>query len=86
MTHDYPEKILAQLAIHGVRPGPTTRPELLHEFVNDLYRFELRRLRRRQVAGEILKNEYVPHVVALRKKYILISIPVRRWTDPGPNT
>ena len=80
MTYDYPEKILAQLEIHGVRPVPGTRPELLHEFVSDLYRFELRRLRRRQVAGDLPRDQYVPHVVELRKKYILISIPVRLWT------
>ena len=80
MTYEYPEKILAQLVTHGVSPTPSTPPELLKEFVSDLYRFELRRLRRSQVAGETPKSEYVAHVVALRKKYILISIPVRLWT------
>ena len=52
----------------------------MHEFVSDLYRFELRRLKLRQVAGEIEKQDYSPHVVALRRKYILISVPIGRWT------
>ena len=62
--------------------GPRLRrpPELVHEFVNDLYRFELRRLRQRQVRGEIPKHEYSRHVIALRKQYLLVSLPLRHWT------
>lgn len=61
---------------------PTTPPELLQEFVNDLYRFELRRLRKRYVRGEIKKLDYSSHVIALRKKYLLVSVPVGRWMVP----
>ena len=61
---------------------PTTPPELLHEFVNDLYRFELRRLRKRYLRGEIEKLAYSNHVIALRKKYLLVSVPVGRWVVP----
>ena len=61
---------------------PTTPPELLHEFVNDLYRFELRRLRKRYVSGEIKKLDYSRYVIALRKKYLLVSVPVGRWMVP----
>jgi hypothetical protein len=52
----------------------------VHEFVSDLYRFELRRLKQRQVRGEIEKQDYSAHVVALRRRYILISVPIVRWT------
>ena len=81
MTVRYRPQILAELERHGVRPTPGTSPQLVHEFVNDLYRFELRRLRERQVGGEIPRHEYAAHVVALRKKYILVSVPVRLWTE-----
>ena len=83
MTFHYRPQILAELATHGVRPAPHTRPELVHEFVNDLYRYELRRLRARQVRGEIPRPAYSAHVVELRKKYILVSVPLRLWTEPA---
>ena len=79
-TYEYQPQVLAELETHGIRPRATTPPELVHEFVSDLYRFELRRLRARQVSGAIPKRAYSTHVVELRKKYILVSIPVRLWT------
>ena len=79
MTFHYRPQIFKELQRHGVRPTSATPPELVHEFVSDLYRFELRRLRKRQVRGEIEKQDYTAHVVALRKKYILVSVPVQRW-------
>lgn len=75
----YRPQVFEELLRHGVRPTSATPPELVHEFVNDLYRFELRRLKQRQVRGEIEKQDYAAHVVALRKKYILVSVPVQRW-------
>ena len=76
----YRPEVLEALAAHGVRPTPATRPELVHEFVSDLYRFELRRLRARQVRGEIPRQEYSSHVIALRRQYLLVSVPLRHWT------
>ena len=43
----YRADVLAELIRHGVRPTERTRPELAHEFVSDLYRWELRALRDR---------------------------------------
>ena len=83
MTFRYRPQVLDELSGHGVRPTTSTRPEVVHEFVNDLYRFELRRLRARQVRGEIPRAEYAGQVVELRKKYLLVSVPVRLWTEPG---
>jgi hypothetical protein len=48
----YRPEVLEQLLRHGVRPTDMTRPELVHEFVSDLYRHELRALRDRLVAKE----------------------------------
>ena len=80
VRYRYRPQVLEALAAHGVRPTPSTRPELVHEFVSDLYRFELRRLRARQVRGEIPRQEYSRHVVALRRRYLLVSVPLRHWT------
>jgi hypothetical protein len=74
MTYHYSLDVLEQLALHGVRPTPATRPELVHEFVSDLYRYELRRLRERLVRREIPKVGYYDRVVALRRKYPLVSL------------
>ena len=48
-TYRFRADVLEQLEKHGVRPTAATRPELVHEFVSDLYRYELRRLRDRLV-------------------------------------
>ena len=80
MVHHYRLEVLKALEAHGVRPTPATRPELVQEFVNDLYRFELRRLRARQVSGEIPRHEYSRHVLDLRRQYPLVSVPLRHWT------
>ena len=81
MTYDYRAPVLAELKTHGIRPKSTTPPTLVHEFVSDLYRYELRRLRDRQIRGEIPKRDYSTHVVELRRKYLLMSVPVGLWTN-----
>ena len=67
------------LAGHGLCPGPDTRPAAVREALNDLYRYEIRRLRRRLLAGEFPKAEYLDHVVELRRRYWLLSVPVDNW-------
>jgi hypothetical protein len=80
-SYRYRADVLEQLWTHGVQPTATTRPELVHEFVNDLYRFELRRLRDRLVRGEIPKIGYYDRVVALRVKYPLVSLKPHEWLE-----
>jgi hypothetical protein len=70
----YAPAILDALLAHGIRPRSTTPPELVHEFVSDLYRYELRRLRDRLTAGEFPKNAYFGRVVELRRQYPLVSL------------
>jgi hypothetical protein len=81
MAHRYKTAVLAQLSAHGIRPTATTRPELVHEFVNDLYRYELRRVRARLRRREIVKAEYYGHVVEVRRRYPLLSLKLGQWTD-----
>jgi hypothetical protein len=66
--------VLERLESHGIRPRPTTRPEVVREFVNDLYRYEIRALRDRLLRGEFPKNTYLDRVVTLRNKYSVLAL------------
>lgn len=77
----YRAEIRAALLAHGVRPSARTPPELVHEFVSDLYRFELRRLRDRLLRHEFPKRDYAARVVALRDRYRIISLRPREWIE-----
>lgn len=72
-------EILDELARHGLRPRPGTTPERLREQINDLYRIEIRKLRDRCRAGEFPTRELPQHVIALRRRYLLLSIPMTQW-------
>ena len=77
----YRSEILTELSRHGVQPKPTTNPELVHEFVSDLYRYELRLLRDRLVRREIQKIGYADRVLELRRKYPLLSLKPWQWLE-----
>jgi hypothetical protein len=79
VTFRYRPDVLEQLWRHGVQPRETTPPELVHDFVNDLYRYELRRLRDRLRGGIVQKSDYFQHVVDLRRKYPLVSLKAHEW-------
>lgn len=80
MGFNYYDHVLAELARHGISPSETTPPELIHEFINDLYVYEIRKLRDRLRAGAFPKNEYAGRVADLRRRYPILSLPVRYWT------
>ena len=79
MVYEYAPEALEVLAGHGLQPGPDTSPALVREALSDLYRYEIRRLRRRLLAGEFPREAYSGQVIDLRKQYWLLSIPVERW-------
>lgn len=79
----YHPDILEALAGHGLRPRADTPPERLRDAISDLYRHEIRRLRDRCRAGEFPVSDLSSQVVALRRRYVLLSIPVARWTVDG---
>jgi hypothetical protein len=81
MVYKYRGEVLAQLLLHGVRPTPATPPQLVYDFVNDLYRYELRRLRDALVSGAIPKVGYYDRVVGLRRKYPLVSFKPHLWVE-----
>jgi len=80
----YTPEVLDELARHGLTPGPHTAPALLREQINDLYRIEIRKLRDRCRAGDIPVGELSSHVIELRKRYLLLSLPVDAWVEPEP--
>jgi hypothetical protein len=84
VAYQYHAKVLDELARHGLRPQPGTSPERLRDAVLDLYRYEIRRLRADLLAKRILKRDYAGHVIELRKRYVLLSVPVELWLIPSP--
>jgi hypothetical protein len=78
----YRPQILEELARHGLCPLPSTSPIALRDAVRDLYRYEIKRLRSTLLAGRIAKKDYAAHVVALRTRYPLLSVPPALWTQP----
>ena len=80
MDYVYKPEVLDELAAHGLRPGPDTPPQLLRDALRDLYKYEIKVLRSRLLAGAFPKDEYAGRVIALRRRYPLLSIPVQIWT------
>jgi hypothetical protein len=81
MNYRYKPDVLEQLLAHGVKPMPTTPPEIIREFLNDLYRYELRRLRDRLIRREIAKPDYYGRVVSVRERYPLLSRKLWQWME-----
>lgn len=71
--------VLEALAGHGLRPLPDTSVDVLRDQVSDLYRYEIRQLRARLLAGGIAKASYADAVRALRLRYLLLSLPKDQW-------
>jgi len=79
VEYEYAPEALEVLAGHGLAPGPATRPDVVRGALSDLYRYEIRRLKRRLLAGEFDKERYLDLVIELRRQYWLLSVPVVRW-------
>jgi hypothetical protein len=82
VRYSYHQPIVEELARHGLAPLPTTPPGRLRDAVRDLYKYEIKRLRRDLLAGHIEKRDYANHVIELRKKYPLLSLPTELWIRP----
>lgn len=75
----YKTEILEELARHGLRPGSETPPGQLRDAVRDLYKYEIRRLKERLLAGAFPKQDYAGKVIELRHRYVILSIPTQFW-------
>ena len=79
-------RVLDELLALGIQPLAGTDPARVRAHLNELYTFELRRLRRELVraeaaAGRKLRGEYGERVLALRRKYALLSQPLDTWIE-----
>jgi hypothetical protein len=84
MHYDYEPAVLEGLAGHGLKPLPRTSPQFLRDAVRELYRYEIKALRSALLAGRVPKADYANQVIALRKRYWLLSVPLQLWTrHPG---
>ena len=82
MTGDnwsYPPELLEALPSFGLMPTPATHPRFTRDALSDLYRYEIRRLRTRLLAGEVQKADYQGLVIALRKKYWPLTLTPEMW-------
>ena len=84
IEYRYHDEILDALAGHGLLPRPDTSPQQLRDAARDLYKYEIRRLRDRLLAGEFPKSEYAGRVVELRQRYWILSVPLGLWIRGEP--
>jgi len=81
-VYRYRPAVLEALADHGVCPLPHTRPELVRDYVRELYKFEIRRLRDRMRRQEFAKAEYAGRVDALRRRYPVLALMPSEFVEP----
>jgi hypothetical protein len=77
----YRPDVLLQLLRHGVRPTDRTPPTLVRDFVRDLYKYEIRRLRDSYVRGDFAKVEYATRVDTLRRQYPVLALYAREFLE-----
>jgi hypothetical protein len=77
----YRADVLQQLWRHGVQPKRDTPPELVRDYVRDLYRYEIRRLRERYLNREFPKAEYSERVDRLRREYPVLALRASEWLE-----
>jgi hypothetical protein len=82
ITFCYRADVIEQLLVHGVRPTAHTRPELVRDFVRDLYKYEIRCLRERYLRREFEKQEYAGRVDHLRRRYPVLALQAREFVEP----
>ena len=79
--YSYRADVLRELERHGIRPRPGTPPELVREFVRELYKFEIRRLRERMLRKEFPRSEYAGRVDLLRRQYPVLALQARQFVE-----
>jgi hypothetical protein len=78
----YRATVIDELGLHGIRPTDRTPPTVVRAFLNDVYTYELRRLRAQLLRQEFPKASYAGRVIAIRRRYPLLSIPLEHWLEP----
>jgi hypothetical protein len=81
VRYRYRSAVLECLWVHGVQPTARTNPVLVRDYVRDLYKYEIRRLRERYLRREFGKPEYALKVDALRRQYPVLALRAQDWVD-----
>ena len=84
VAYRYTPEVLEELAVHGLVPAPRTPPAMLRDALRDLYKYEIKVLKARLLAGAFPRPEYADRVIQLRRRYPLLSVPVDLWVVPDP--
>jgi hypothetical protein len=79
--YSYRPEVVDELLRHGVRPTPHTPPQVVRDFVRDLYKYEIRRLRERYMRKEFPKAEYAQRVDALRRMYPVLALQPHEFVE-----
>ncbi len=79
VAYTYTPEVLEELALHGLRPRPDTPPQTLRDALRDLYKYEIKVLKRRLLRNEFPKEQYAGRVIDLRRRYPLLSVPMEYW-------
>jgi hypothetical protein len=74
-------RVAEALRAHGIEPTGGEEPAVLRERLNDRYLEEVRRLKERQVAGEIPLRDYASRVTELRDRFPLLGLPLAHWSE-----
>ena len=77
----YRADVLERLWVHGVQPTQRTPPGRVRDYVRDLYKYEIRRLRERYLRREFPKLEYSQRVEALRRQYPVLALRAQDWLE-----
>jgi hypothetical protein len=80
-TFTYRADVLRELERHGIRPTPETSPQLVRDYVRELYKYEIRRLRTRMLREEFPRSEYSARVEALRNQYPVLALLPRQFVE-----
>jgi hypothetical protein len=76
----YTPEVLDELRRHGAAPREDTDPQRVRDWLSAVYRHEIRALKQRLLRNEFPQREYADRVRALRRRYVLLSIPIETWT------
>jgi hypothetical protein len=79
----YRQDVLDALAGHGIRPTARSSPDLVREYVRELYKYEIRRLRERLLAGAFPRGAYAERVSMLRSRYGVLALLPRQFLEAG---
>ncbi|MQA28653.1 MAG: hypothetical protein GEU82_02280 [Luteitalea sp.] len=80
-VYRYRPDVLSELLRHGLMPASHTPPELVRNYVRDLYKYEIRALRERYLRQEFPKAEYWTRVDNLRRQYPVLALLPRQMIE-----